>query len=96
MKKEYEVLNIKCGGCAGTVKKKLVKRFPDIEVNLDKEPRIVSASVNSEEDEQYLLETLRKLGYPLATDDMNMITEKYLFGKSYVSCLHGKHANKKD
>lgn len=96
MKKEYEVLNIKCGGCAGTVKKKLVNRFPDIEVDLDKEPRIVSATVNNEEDEEYLLETLRKLGYPLTSDDMNMITEKYLFGKSYVSCLHGKHSVKKD
>lgn len=96
MKKEYEVLNIKCGGCATTVKEKLVDRFPDVEVNLEKDPRIVSATVESEEDEQYLLDTLRKLGYPLTTDDMNMITEKYLFGKSYVSCMYGKHKLNED
>ena len=30
MRKSFEVLNIKCGGCAGTVKSKLKDKFPDI------------------------------------------------------------------
>ena len=90
MKRQYEVLNIKCGGCASTVTKKLKDRFPDITVDLDKEPRIVSATIASDEDETYLLETLRNLGYPLKTEELSKLTEKYLYGKSYVSCMHGK------
>ena len=95
MKKEYEVLNIKCGGCAGTVTKKLETRFSDVEVDLDHDPRIVRATVESDEDEEFLLDTLRSLGYPLTTDDMGVIAEKYAFAKSYVACMHGKIDAKK-
>lgn len=94
MKKSYEVLNIKCGGCASTVKDKLKKRFPDVEVDLEKEPRVVSATVNSEDDEKYLLDTLEKLGYPLKTAELSALQEKYLGAKSYASCMHGKVKNK--
>jgi copper chaperone CopZ len=94
MKRQYEVLNIKCGGCATTVTDTLKDRFPDIEVNLDKEPRIVSATINNDDDETYLIETLHKLGYPLKTAELSKLTEKYLYGKSYVSCMHGKVAAK--
>lgn len=90
MKRQYEVLNIKCGGCASTVTDKLKDRFPDIAVNLETEPRIVSATIKSDDDEQYLLDTLRSLGYPLKTEELSKMTEKYLYGKSYVSCMHGK------
>lgn len=90
MKKQFEVLNIKCGGCATTVTDKLKDKFPDITVNLETEPRIVSATIESDADEKYLLETLRSLGYPLKTEELSKITEKYLYGKSYVSCMHGK------
>ena len=94
MKKDYEVLNIKCGGCAGTVTAKLKDRFPDIKVNLDEDPRIVSATIDSQKDEEYLLETLKKLGYPLKTDELTAMQEKYLGAKSYASCMHGKVNNK--
>lgn len=90
MLKQYEVMNIKCGGCAATVTEKLKARFPDITVSLETEPRIVSATVDTADDEKYLLETLRGLGYPLKTEELSKITEKYLYGKSYVSCMHGK------
>lgn len=90
MKKEYEVLNVKCGGCAGTVTKKLKGKFPDVEVDLDHNPRIVRASVDNKEDEEFLLDTLRGLGYPLTTDDMNVVAQKYAYARSYVACLHGK------
>jgi copper chaperone CopZ len=94
MKKEFVVLNIKCGGCASTVTDKLKARFPDIEVNLEKEPRIVSTTINSPEDETYLLETLQSLGYPLKTAELTKMQEKYLGAKSYASCMHGKVKNK--
>lgn len=87
---EYEVLNIKCGGCATTVTEKLKDRFPDIQVDLDKDPRIVRATVSNNADEKYLIDTLRDMGYPLKTAELGALAEKYLYGKSYVSCMHGK------
>jgi len=90
MKKTFEVLNIKCGGCANTVKSKLQDKFPDIEVNLDSHPRIVSATINSLEEEKYLLETLKKLGYPSVNEELDILESTWLKGKSFVSCAIGK------
>ena len=90
MQKQYKVMNIKCGGCASTVVDALKGRFPDISVNLDDEPRIVSATIDSKEDEEYLIDTLRKYGYPLETEELSAMNKKYLSGKSYLSCMHGK------
>lgn len=94
MTKTYEVLNIKCGGCASTVTDRLKGRFPDIKVDLEKEPRVVSATIASQEDENYLLKTLQDLGYPLKTAELTKLQEKYLGAKSYASCMHGKVNNK--
>ena len=96
MKKQYKVLNIKCGGCAGTVIDALKDKFPDISVDLTAEPCIVSATIDSKEDEEYLLDTLRRYGYPSQTEDLSIMSKKYLSGKSYLSCLHGKLASKTD
>jgi copper chaperone len=90
MKKSFEVLNIKCGGCANTVKTKLQDLFPDIEVNLDTEPRIVSATIDSPEQETLLLQTLKTLGYPSIHEDLGSIESGFLKGKSFVSCAIGK------
>ncbi|AFL68463.1 heavy-metal-associated domain-containing protein [Sulfurospirillum barnesii] len=90
MKKNYEVLNIKCGGCAGTVKSKLKERFPDIEVSLESDPRVVSATIHSDEEERYLLETLKSLGYPSIHEDLGGLEGALLKGKSFVSCAIGK------
>ncbi|MBV5279329.1 MAG: heavy-metal-associated domain-containing protein [Campylobacteraceae bacterium] len=96
MIKSFEVLNIKCGGCAGTVKSKLEDRFPDIEVNLDNEPRIVSATINSQEDEVYLLQTLKSLGYPSIHEELGGFEGALLKGKSFVSCAVGKMNQEKE
>ncbi|MCU0667421.1 MAG: heavy-metal-associated domain-containing protein [Patescibacteria group bacterium] len=90
MIKSYEVLNIKCGGCASTVKEKLMGRFPDISVDLKSDPRIVTATINNQEDEKYLIEKLLDLGYPLKDSELGKLTQKYLSSKSYVSCMQGK------
>jgi copper chaperone CopZ len=96
MKKTFEVLNIKCGGCAGTVKSKLKDRFPDIEVDLDSMPRKVSTTISSDEDEKYLLNTLKSLGYPEVNDDLGTIQSAMLKGKSFVSCAVGKLNKEKE
>jgi copper chaperone CopZ len=90
MKKSFEVHNIKCGGCANTVKTKLQERFPDIEVSLESEPRVVSATIQSDEEETYLLQTLKSLGYPSIHEDLGNLESGFLKGKSFVSCAIGK------
>ncbi len=96
MKKSYEVLNIKCGGCAGTVKAKLKDAFPDIEVSLESEPRVVSATVRSEEEEIFLLQTLKSLGYPSINETLGGLEGALLKGKSFVSCAIGKMSTEKE
>ncbi len=95
MKKSFEVYNIKCGGCAGTVKSKLKDRFPDIDVNLDYEPRVVSATINSDDEEIFLLQTLKSLGYPSVHEDLGGLEGALLKGKSFVSCAIGKMSSEK-
>ena len=96
MKKSFEVYNIKCGGCAGTVKSKLKDKFPDIEVSLEIDPRVVSATIHTEEEEVYLLQTLKSLGYPSIHEDLGGLEGALLKGKSFVSCAIGKMSSEKE
>ena len=96
MKKSFEVYNIKCGGCAGTVKSKLRDKFPDIEVSLEIDPRVVSATIHTEEEEVYLLQTLKSLGYPSIHEDLGGLEGALLKGKSFVSCAIGKMSSEKE
>jgi len=96
VKKSYEVYNIKCGGCAGTVKSKLRDKFPDIEVSLESDPRVVSATIHTEEEEVYLLQTLKSLGYPSIHEDVGGLEGALLKGKSFVSCAIGKMSSEKE
>lgn len=86
MIKEYSVQNVRCGGCANTIKKALGEKLELVEVNLDVTPRVVSAEINSEEDEKFLIETLHKHGYPLVGEDSGIVDK----AKSFVSCAIGK------
>ena len=43
MKQTLKVKNVKCGGCAGTLKKALFEVFGEVEVNLDVEPREITS-----------------------------------------------------
>ncbi len=90
MIKSFEVLHIKCEGCANTIKKALADKFEDIEIDLSKEPRIVTVNIESQEDEKRLKEILRKLGYPLKIDELGYLEEKTLKAKSFLSCAVGK------
>jgi copper chaperone CopZ len=96
VKKSFEVYNIKCGGCAGTVKSKLKDKFPDIEVSLEIDPRVVSATIHTEEEEVYLLQTLKSLGYPSIHEDLGGLEGALLKGKSFVSCAIGKMSSEKE
>ena len=89
MKQTFEVINVKCGGCANTLKTKLLEEFGEIEVNLDVEPRQITLDI-----EENALPSLRKklksLGYPMSDEDLSTIEGFSTTAKSYVSCAIGK------
>ncbi len=89
MKKTLEVINVKCGGCAATLKSKLEPQFGPVEVDLGVEPRRITLEI-SEERMDALGALLKKLGYPLATEEMGFVEDTTAKAKSFVSCAIGK------
>lgn len=85
MKTAIQIENLKCGGCAATIKKGLlsINNVNEVEVNVEKSiVTITSASnVNLE-----IREKLSKMGYP-EVGDKNTVLHK---AKSFVSCAVGK------
>ena len=89
MKQTFEVINVKCGGCANTLKTSLLEEFGEIEVNLEVEPRQITLDVE-ESDIPSLRTKLKKLGYPMSDEDLSTIEEFSTTAKSFVSCAVGK------
>ncbi len=92
MKQTFEVLNVKCGGCAHTLKTKLHDAFGEVEVNLEVEPRQITLDV-----EESAIPALRKklisLGYPMSDEELSKFGEVSTTAKSFVSCAVGKMNN---
>lgn len=89
MQKTFQVSNVKCGGCATTLKEKLFERFGDVDVNLNKEPREITLDIEEEQIEE-LGKALKKLGYPFSSDEMGFAESTSMKAKSFVSCAIGK------
>lgn len=92
IKKTYEVKNVKCGGCASTLMKDLLAEFGEVEVNLDVEPRKITLEMDKKDEESLKLK-LRKLGYPLVSDELSAFSMVSTTAKSFVSCAIGKIDN---
>ncbi len=86
MKTIVHIQNLKCGGCATTITKKLnaLDDVSDVVVGVE------DTSVTFEYSEEHTLDvvkkTLSEIGYP-EDGDVNNLTTK---AKSYVSCAFGK------
>ncbi len=89
MKQTFEVLNVKCGGCANTLTSSLKEEFGNVEVDLEVNPRKITLDINDEKIED-LKTKLRSLGYPLTTDELSGIQKATTTAKSFVSCAIGK------
>ena len=89
MKQNFEVLNVKCGGCANTLKKSLENEYGLIEVDLEVEPRVITLDVE-EENIPKLRQKLKGLGYPMSDEDLTKFDAFSTNAKSYVSCAIGK------
>ena len=92
MKQTFEVLNVKCSGCATTLKKSLKEEFGEIEVNLEMTPRQIILDIEGNKKESLKLK-LRSLGYPLITDELSGFEKATTTAKSFVSCAIGKLNN---
>ncbi len=92
MIRTFEVQNVKCGGCAGTLMKELSKDFSQVQVNLDVEPRQITLDIEESQLEKLILK-LRSLGYPLTTDNLTTFQTVSTTAKSFVSCAIGKIDN---
>ena len=81
-----EILNLKCGGCANSIKKGILTIEGVDEVSVDLETSKVS--VNSEEEMiiKKVKENLSSMGYP-EVGDANTVLHK---AKSFVSCATGR------
>lgn len=86
MKNTLQIVNIKCGGCANSVRKGLISidGIENIEVNIEKGE--VSFESTSEEHVVKVKEKLATMGYP-EVGDANTLIHK---AKSFVSCATGR------
>jgi copper chaperone len=89
MKTEKLLLaNIKCSGCATTIKNELLKIKGVENVTVDIENDSIDLSYN-ETDRELIIHRLHSLGYPEATEKNGLLLQL----KSYSSCMIGKINN---
>jgi copper chaperone CopZ len=81
-----EILNLKCGGCANSIKKGILTIEGIDEVSVDLETSKVTVNTDSEEIILKVKTKLASMGYP-EVGDANTIIHK---AKSFVSCATGR------
>ncbi|MFI8603891.1 heavy-metal-associated domain-containing protein [Cellulophaga baltica] len=86
MQNSITVQNLKCGGCANTIKKKIseIENISSIEIDIDNS--IISFFTKNNEDVLRVKDKLKAIGYP-SRDEDNSFASK---AKSFVSCATGK------
>ena len=89
MKQTFEVINVKCSGCASTLKKSLAEEFGEVDVDLDVMPRKITLDID-DNNMISLRNKLKSLGYPMADEDLNTLEKIGTTAKSFASCAVGK------
>lgn len=88
MKTVLQIENLKCGGCAATIKKGIlaIHGVDEVDVNLEESSVSITSTKNNLKEVKI---KLTKLGYP-EIGDKNTVLHK---AKSFVSCAVGKIDN---
>lgn len=83
MEQQFEVENIKCGGCMNSIKTALLKidGVEEVVINKDTDTIVVSGKAEREK----IVDKLNDLGYPEKGN--NTLVRK---AKSYVNCAIGR------
>lgn len=89
MKTTIEIQNLKCGGCANTITKKLSEINDLSELKVNNDNHTVSFNYENENTLIKAKELLNNIGYPVV-GDKNALTTK---AKSFVSCAVGRINN---
>ena len=86
METTIHIQNLKCGGCANTIKKGIssIEDIQNVSVNVDEST--VTFSYETEAQVNEVKNKLKSLGYP-EDGEVNTLGAK---AKSYVSCAIGK------
>lgn len=84
------VENLKCGGCANTIKNRLINLTGVFSVEIDIENAAIKVEHNQSISRLGIVGQLQSLGYP-EMDSKNTVLHK---AKSFVSCAVGRLGNK--
>lgn len=90
----FEIKNVKCSGCARSLKNKL-KNFNEVYIDLSVTPRKLSLEILDHQIES-LKEILKNSGYPMIDDQLTRVEEITTLVNSYTSCMIGKIEEKLD
>lgn len=85
---EIIIANLKCNGCASTIKKELSSLSGIKEVAVDVERDAVNVTYDTI-DRESIINKLHSLGYPEATEKNGLLLQI----KSYGSCMVGRINN---
>lgn len=85
-----EILNLKCGGCANTIKKGIASIEGISEVTVDLDTSKVTVDTDNESIILSVKKKLSKMGYPEMGDANTMLHK----AKSFVSCASGRMGEK--
>ncbi len=82
------IANLKCSGCATTIKKELLEISGVKAVEVDNDKDLVTVSSEGVE-RKVITEKLHSLGYPEATEENGLLLQL----KSFSSCMIGRINN---
>jgi copper chaperone CopZ len=80
------VANLKCNGCANTIRKSVAELQGVQQVLVDNDASTVTVDFDGVVTREEILTKLNSLGYPEATAENGLLTQ----AKSYVSCMIGR------
>lgn len=83
---DIEILNLKCGGCANSIKKGILTIDGIDEVTVDLDTSVVQVNTLDDAIINKVKEKLSSMGYP-EVGDSNTVLHK---AKSFVSCATGR------
>ena len=86
MKENIEIVNLKCGGCANSIKKGILGIEGVNTVEVDLETSKVLVEIDNEAVLEVVKQKLSSMGYP-EVGDANTVIHK---AKSFVSCATGR------
>jgi copper chaperone len=88
MIKTFEIQNVKCEGCANTLRKRL-HDFKNVSVDFSVVPRKLNIEIEENQITE-LKNRLLSMGYPTVDDELSRTQELKTIINSYMSCMIGK------